>query len=183
MSDRVCGGLSTGLRRVDSERWSQIQNTRANNLHCAWEVGWSDQNLKKNQNNNKKLTHSVRPCNFSIAQLFQRDDMSHTATGWRQWKTINASSLPLSLKPAWPPTTQRRLISEAYNCGRHAVNLPVFASFLIETESLRFFSPTTTPPFSRAAHFLSVGDLSNHVGSYACYEREWKGGMSEHTLL
>lgn len=146
-------------------------------------LGGQTETWKKTQNNNKKLTRSVRPCNFSIAQLFQRDDMSHTATGRRRWKTINASSLPLSLKPAWPPTTQRRLISEAYNCSRHAVNLPVFASFLIETQSLSFFSPTTTPPFTRAAHFLSVGDLSNHVCSYACYERKWKGEMSEHTLL
>lgn len=100
--------------------------------------GWlglsSDQNLEKKKTK-KNLTFSVRASNFLVAQLFQRDDVSHTATGPRLCKTINASSLPLSLEPAWPPTTQQRLISEAYNCSSHAVNLAVFTSFLIETEN------------------------------------------------
>lgn len=73
---------------------------------------------KKMNKVKKKLTCLVRASSFIGAQLFQQDDISHTATGSR------------------PPTTQRRLISEAYNCSSHVVNLAVLTSFLVKTESL-----------------------------------------------
>lgn len=92
-----------------------------------------------------RLDQSITLGDFIVAQLFRQDNMNHTAKGPRLCNTVNASSLPLPLEPAWPPTKQQRLISEAYNCRSHAVNLTVFTGFLIETKSPYLQTPTMAP--------------------------------------